>query len=85
MGFTKSKSDPNLYFKVIEDEPIILLLYMDDLFLTRNENQITYCKKKLVEEFEMKILEVWKSLEGIFLNKGKYVVEILKNIWYVGL
>ena len=24
-------------------------------------------------------LEVWKSLEGIFLNQGKYVVEILKT------
>ena len=25
-------------------------------------------------------LEVWKSSEGIFLNQGKYVGEILKNI-----
>ena len=24
-------------------------------------------------------LEVWPSLEGIFLNQGKYVVEILKR------
>ena len=32
MGFAKSKADPNLYFKVIEDEPGILLLYVDDLF-----------------------------------------------------
>ena len=31
-GFTKNKVDPNLYFKVIEDEPGILLLYVDDLF-----------------------------------------------------
>ena len=35
--FTKSKVDPNLYFKVIEDEHVILLLYVDDLFLTGNE------------------------------------------------
>ena len=46
MDFTKSKVNPNLYFKVIEDEPIILLLYVDDLFLTRNEKQIVECKKK---------------------------------------
>ena len=32
MGFTKSKVDPNLYLKVIEDELVILLLYVDDLF-----------------------------------------------------
>ena len=51
MGFAKSKFDPNLYFKVIEDEPVILLLYVDDLFLTGNEKQIVECKKKLAEEF----------------------------------
>ena len=32
LGFTKSKVDPNFYFKVIEDEPGILLLYVDDRF-----------------------------------------------------
>jgi hypothetical protein len=34
LGFTKSKADSNLYFKVINDELVILLLYVDDLFLT---------------------------------------------------
>ena len=37
LGFTKSKADPNLYMKVMDDEPVILLLYVDDLFLTGNE------------------------------------------------
>ena len=31
VGFTKSKADSNLYFKVMNDEPVILLLYVDDL------------------------------------------------------
>ena len=88
MGFTKSKVDPNLYLKVVEDEPVILLLYVDDLFLTGKEKQIMESKKKLAEEFEMKDLGlmhyflglgVWQSLEGIFLNQGKYAVEILKR------
>jgi hypothetical protein len=47
LGFTKSKSNSNLYFKVMSDEPVILLLYVDDLFLTGEENLITDCKKKL--------------------------------------
>ena len=77
MGFTKSKDDPNLYFKVMDNEPVILLLYVDDLFLTGNEKQISKCKKKLAAEFEMKDLglvhyflglEIWQSLEEIFLN-----------------
>jgi hypothetical protein len=33
LGFTKSKSNSNLYFKVMNDEIVILLLYVDDLFL----------------------------------------------------
>jgi hypothetical protein len=56
MGFTKSKVDPNLYFKIVDDGPIILLLYVDDLFLTSEEKLITDCKKKLVVEFQMKDL-----------------------------
>ena len=66
---------------------------MDDLFLTGNENQIMQSKKKLAEEFEMKDLglmhyflglEVWQSLEEIFLNQGKYAVEILKRFNMLG-
>ena len=34
LGFTKSKVDLNLYLKVMDDEPVILLMYVDDLFLT---------------------------------------------------
>jgi hypothetical protein len=29
LGFTKSSADPNLYFKVKDDGPMILLLYVD--------------------------------------------------------
>jgi hypothetical protein len=88
LGFTKSKVDSNLYFKVMNDEPVVLLLYVDDLFLTGEEKLITDCKRKLTTEFEMKDLgpmhyflglEVWQSLKKIFLNQGKYAVEILKK------
>jgi hypothetical protein len=88
LGFTKSKEDSNLYFKVMNDEPVILLLYVDDLFLTGEEKLITECKKRLSSKFEMKDLglmhyllglEVWQSPERIFLNQGKYAVEILKR------
>jgi hypothetical protein len=88
LGFTKSKANPTLYFKIMNNEPVILLLYVDDLFLTGEENLITECKKRLASEFEMKYLglmhyflglEVWQSPERIFLNQGKYTVEILKR------
>jgi hypothetical protein len=56
LGFTKSTANPNLYFKIENDGLVILLLYVDDLFLTNEENLITDCKKKLVVEFKMKDL-----------------------------
>ena len=40
LGFTKSDAYPNLYYKVVNDEPLILVLYVDDLFLTGNEKLI---------------------------------------------
>jgi hypothetical protein len=88
LGFTKSKEDSNLYFKIMNNEPIILLLYVDDLFLTGEEMLVTKCKKRLSSEFEMKDLglmhyflglEVWQSPERIFLNQGRYTVKILKR------
>jgi hypothetical protein len=35
LGFTKSKVDSKLYLKVMNDDPMMLLLYVDDVFLTR--------------------------------------------------
>ena len=40
LGFTKSKEDSNLYFKVEDGKPMILLLYLDGLFLTGDEKLI---------------------------------------------
>jgi hypothetical protein len=48
LGFTKSKVDSNLYFKAMNDEPVILLIYVDDLFLTEKETLIIDCNKNLV-------------------------------------
>jgi hypothetical protein len=37
LGFTKSDVDPNLYYKVEDGCPLILVLYVDDLFLIGDE------------------------------------------------
>jgi hypothetical protein len=77
LGFTKSKANSNLYFKIMDNEPVILLLYVDDLFLTGEEKLIAEYKQRLAAEFEMKDLglmhsflglEVWQSPERIFLK-----------------
>lgn len=40
LGFTRSGVDPNLYFKIFQAIPLILVLYVDDLFLTGGEHLI---------------------------------------------
>jgi hypothetical protein len=53
-GFTKNDADPNLYILQVGKHPLILVLYVDDLFLTGDEKLITRCKRELVLEFKMK-------------------------------
>ena len=42
LGFTNNIVDSNLYFKVEDKILVILLLYVDDLFLTGDEELIKY-------------------------------------------
>jgi hypothetical protein len=88
LGFSKSVVDPNLYYHIVGDECLILVLYVDDLFLTSSERLIVECKRALTSDFEMKDLgmmdyflglEVWQRTDEIFLSQGKYTVEILKK------
>jgi hypothetical protein len=56
LGFSKSVVDPNLYYKTVNGESLILVLYVDDLFLIDTETLIVECKYVLASEFEMKDL-----------------------------
>ena len=65
MGFTKSKADSNLYYKVEYGNPMILLLYVDDLFVTGMDGLIADIKRKLAVEFEMKDLGMMHYFLGM--------------------
>lgn len=56
MEFVKSDADPNLHYQVVENEPLVLVLYVDDISLTGSSRLIKDCKKNLVIEFDMKDL-----------------------------
>jgi hypothetical protein len=75
LGFKKSVVDPNMYYKTISSEALILVLYVDDLFLTGTESLIIECKYALASEFKMKDLgmihyflglAVWQRTSEIF-------------------
>jgi hypothetical protein len=72
----------------MNNAPVVLLLYVNDLFLTSGESLITQCKKELASEFDMKYLglmhyylgvEIWQKHGEIFLGQGKYAVKILQK------
>jgi hypothetical protein len=88
IGFIKSDVDPNLYLLMKDSNILILVLYVDDLFLTGAETLIAACKQDLAKEFEMKDLglmhyflglEIWQQEGRAFLGQGKYTIEILKR------
>jgi hypothetical protein len=88
MGFQKSDVDPNLYFIIRGEDMLILILYVDDLFITRAEHLIAECKRGLASEFEMSDIEllyyflgmeVWQEEVHIFLGQRKYVADILRR------
>jgi len=65
MGFTKSEENPNLYFILFASNPLILVMYIDDLFLTGAKKFIIGCKQDSESEFKMKEIDLMHYLLGL--------------------
>jgi hypothetical protein len=88
MGFEKSESNTKIYYIIRGEDMIILILYVDELFITRAKHLIVEWKRGLASEFEMSDInlmhyfmgmEVWQEEGHIFLGQGKYVADILSK------
>ncbi len=91
LGFTRSKAAHSVYFKLIGDHVIYLVLYMDDMLLVANDKKIIqYLKTQLSSKFYMKdlgaanyILDMeikrdWAKRK-LQLNQRNYVETILQR------
>jgi hypothetical protein len=88
-GFQKSLSESTLYVKKIDDDVLIVSLYVDDLLVTgSNLQQIERFKQDMMQAFEMSDLglmsfflgmEIKQSRGVIFIGQEKYTKEILKK------
>jgi hypothetical protein len=67
LGFEKSEADPNLYFIVVGEDCLILLIYVDDLFITGDERLITSCKER---EPCFRVLDERYWTDALFLGVG---------------
>eukprot|EP00253_Pinus_taeda_P025425 PITA_25425 len=73
---------------MVEGKPLIVVLYVDDLIFTVDDQLIKSCKEDLAREFEMKDMglmhyflgmEVWQKYGEVFVSQGKYANEILRR------
>jgi hypothetical protein len=65
LGFTKSEANENLYQILVEGRLLIIVLYVNDLILTGDEQMIHSCKEHLTKEFEMKDLGLLHYFLGL--------------------
>eukprot|EP00253_Pinus_taeda_P017937 PITA_17937 len=88
LGFTKSEADANLYHIAVKGKLLIIVLYVDDLILTDDDQLIMSCKEDLTREFGMKDMglmhyllgmEVWQKDGEFFVSQGKYANKILRR------
>eukprot|EP00253_Pinus_taeda_P029437 PITA_29437 len=91
LGFTRSKEDHSVYFKLIGDCVIYLVLYVDDMFLVGNGKEIIQdLKTQLSSKFDMKDLGAANYILGmeikrdrtkrkLWLNQRKYVETTLQR------
>eukprot|EP00253_Pinus_taeda_P003268 PITA_03268 len=92
LGFTGSKENHCVYFKLIGDHVISLVLYVDDMLLVGNDKEIIQdLKTHLSFKFDMKYLGAANYILGmeikrdrtkrkLWLNHRKYVETILQRL-----
>jgi hypothetical protein len=72
LGFTRSKEDHCVYFKLIGDHLIYLVLYVDDMLLIGNNKEIIQdVKTQLSSKFDMKDLGVSNFILGMEIKRDR--------------
>eukprot|EP00253_Pinus_taeda_P025601 PITA_25601 len=88
-GFEKCEGESTLYIKEKDGKFLIVVLYVDDVIFTRNDDYLIENFKTIMkEEFEMTDMgllryflgiEVEQNGKGIFISQAKYVNEVLER------
>jgi hypothetical protein len=78
LGFTRSKEDHCVYFKLIGDHLIYLVLYVDDMLLIGNNKEIIQdVKTQLSSKFDMKDLGASNFILGMEIKRDQEKEETL--------
>jgi hypothetical protein len=72
LGFTRSKEDHCVYFKLICNHLIYLFLYVDDMFLIGNNKEIIQdVRTQLSSKFDMKHLGATNFILGMEIKRDR--------------
>ena len=78
LGFTRRKEDHCVYFKLIRDHVICLVLYVDDMLLVGNDKEIIHdLKTQLSSKFDMKYIGVANYILGMEIKRYRKKKEAL--------
>ena len=88
LGFAKGNVDSNLYLKEIENDLLIIVIFVDDIIFGGNDEASDKFTKEMKNEFEMSMigeikfflgLQIVQNSDCIFISKDKY----LKDFWKI--
>jgi hypothetical protein len=89
LWFKHYEYDYNIYVLHVHGDTLILVFYVDDLFITSNNpDLILGLKRQLVDSFEMIDLSIFHLfigiqvlplLDGVFIFQSKYALDPLKH------
>ena len=88
-GYKQAQTDHTLFHKTVGKKITILIVYVDDIIVTENdEAEIGRIKQRLAQDFEMKDLgnlryflkmEVARNKNGISISQQRYVLNLLRD------
>ena len=93
-GYKQAQTNHTLFHKTVGKKITILIVYVDDIIVTRNdEAEIERIKQRLAQDFGMKDLgnlryflkmEVARNKNGISISQRKYVLDLLRDTIIMG-
>jgi len=87
-SFVKSKVDTTLFTKHVDNDILIVQIYVDIIFRSTNEKLCKDCESYMKKEFTMSMmgefnyflgLKIKQRSDGIFVNQAKYTKEHIKK------